>query len=119
LHANADIGMAIPTYVFATPVLGGQASVSLVRGYGVSNASLNGTVAGSVTGPLGNSIPSAAVCSPHPVAHASLRSYHYCGFRCGMTIWPAWSPTIKEQVKTTAALVITNRSGELDQVHKY
>jgi hypothetical protein len=56
LHANADIGMAIPTYVFATPVLGGQASVSLVQGYGVSNASLNGTVSGSVTGPLGNSI---------------------------------------------------------------
>jgi hypothetical protein len=57
LHANADIGMAIPTYVFATPVLGGQASLSLVQGYGVSNASLNGTVSGSVTGPLGNSIP--------------------------------------------------------------
>src|SRR5271170_7027157 len=57
LHANADIGFAIPTYVFATPVLGGQASVSLVQGYGVSNASLNGSVAGTVTGPLGNTIP--------------------------------------------------------------
>ena len=31
LHANADIGFAIPTYVFATPVLGGQASVSLIE----------------------------------------------------------------------------------------
>jgi hypothetical protein len=57
LHATADLGLAIPTYVFATPVLGGQASVSLIQGYGVSNASLNGTVSGSVTGPLGNSIP--------------------------------------------------------------
>src|SRR5277367_2454522 len=47
LHANADIGFAIPTYVFATPVLGGQASVSLVQGYGASNASLNGIVSGS------------------------------------------------------------------------
>jgi hypothetical protein len=57
LHATADIGMVIPTYVFATPVLGGQASVSLIQGYGASNASLNGTVSGSVTGPLGNTIP--------------------------------------------------------------
>jgi hypothetical protein len=57
LHANADLGLAIPTYVFATPVLGGQASVSLIQGYGVSNASLNGSVSGSVTGPLGNTIP--------------------------------------------------------------
>ena len=57
LHANADIGMVIPTYVFATPVLGGQASVSMIAGYGASNASLNGTVSGSVTGPLGNTIP--------------------------------------------------------------
>src|SRR5580693_10689880 len=48
LHANADIGFAIPTYVFATPVLGGQASVTLIEGYGVSNAALNGSVAGSV-----------------------------------------------------------------------
>jgi hypothetical protein len=39
LHATADIGMVIPTYVFATPVLGGQAS------------------SGTVTGPLGNAIP--------------------------------------------------------------
>jgi hypothetical protein len=57
LHANADIGFVAPSYVFATPVLGGQASVTLLEGYGVSNASLNGTVSGSVTGPLGNSIP--------------------------------------------------------------
>src|SRR5580700_7664631 len=57
LHANADIGFVAPTYVFATPVLGGQASVSLLEGYGISNASLNGSVSGSVTGPLGNTIP--------------------------------------------------------------
>jgi hypothetical protein len=57
LHANADLGLAIPTYVFATPVLGGQASVSLIAGYGGSNASLNGSVSGTVTGPLGNMVP--------------------------------------------------------------
>jgi hypothetical protein len=57
LHASADLGLVIPTYVFATPVLGGQASVSLIAGYGGSNASLNGSVSGTVTGPLGNMVP--------------------------------------------------------------
>ena len=57
LHATADLGLVIPTYVFATPFLGGQASVSMIAGYGGSSASLNGTVSGTVTGPLGNMIP--------------------------------------------------------------
>ena len=57
LHATADIGMVIPTYVFATPFLGGQASVSMIAGYGAMNTSLKGTVSGTVTGPLGNAIP--------------------------------------------------------------
>ena len=57
LHATGDLGFVIPTYVFATPVLGGQASVSLVEAYGTSSASLNGTVSGTVTGPLGNTLP--------------------------------------------------------------
>ena len=57
VHATGDLGFVIPTYVFATPVLGGQASFSLVEAYGVSSASLNGTVSGTVTGPLGTMIP--------------------------------------------------------------
>ena len=31
LDASADLALVIPTYVFATPVLGGQASVSLIE----------------------------------------------------------------------------------------
>jgi hypothetical protein len=57
VHATGDLGFVIPTYVFATPVLGGQASVSLVEAYGTSSASLNGTVTGTVTGPLGGVFP--------------------------------------------------------------
>jgi hypothetical protein len=57
LHANAYLDLVMPTYVFATPVLGGQASVGLIGGAGASNVSLNGSVAGTVTGPLGNTIP--------------------------------------------------------------
>ena len=34
LNADADLGMAIPSYVFATPVLGGQAAVALLVPFG-------------------------------------------------------------------------------------
>jgi hypothetical protein len=57
LNATGDLGFVIPTYVFATPVLGGQASVSLLGAYGVVGTSLAGTLSGVVTGPFGNSVP--------------------------------------------------------------
>jgi hypothetical protein len=57
LHATGALDIAIPTYVFATPVLGGQASLGVVASYGRVGTNLSGTVSGSVTGPLGNSIP--------------------------------------------------------------
>jgi hypothetical protein len=43
VHAKVDLGLLIPTYVFATPFLGGQASASLIVGYGNNDSSLNAT----------------------------------------------------------------------------
>src|ERR1700754_5232310 len=57
VNANGNLGFVIPSYVFATPVLGGQASVALIGAYGVVGTSLAGTLSGTLTGPLGNSIP--------------------------------------------------------------
>src|SRR5277367_6126835 len=57
VNATGDLGFVIPTYVFATPVLGGQASVSLVTAYGVVSTTLAGQLAGSLTGPGGGSFP--------------------------------------------------------------
>src|SRR6476646_12287577 len=57
VKATGDLGLVSPTYLFATPVLGGQASVSLITSYGVVGTSLAGTLSGVVTGPLGNSVP--------------------------------------------------------------
>jgi hypothetical protein len=57
LNATGDLGIVIPSYVFATPVLGGQAAVALVTSYGVVSTSLAGQLAGSLTGPGGGSIP--------------------------------------------------------------
>jgi hypothetical protein len=57
IKATADLGFVLPSYVFETPVLGGQASVSLLAAYGVVGTSLAGTLSGVVTGPLGNTIP--------------------------------------------------------------
>src|ERR1700730_3073039 len=45
VNATGDLGFVIPTYVFATPVLGGQASVSLVSAYGVVDTTLSGQLA--------------------------------------------------------------------------
>src|SRR5437879_2396191 len=56
LNGSADVGFVIPSYVFETPVLGGQAAVSLLGAYGTSNASLAGTLSGTLNTPLG-SIP--------------------------------------------------------------
>jgi hypothetical protein len=51
LHADADLVFLNPSYVFATPVLGGQASVSMLAVVGRSSADINGTL--TVTaGPL-------------------------------------------------------------------
>ena len=44
LNATGDLGFVIPTYVFETPVLGGQASVALVGAYGVVSTTLAGPI---------------------------------------------------------------------------
>ena len=51
IRANVDLQMFIPSYVFATPFLGGQASASLLGLYGRNDSSLNATVTGAV-GPI-------------------------------------------------------------------
>src|SRR5450631_3890597 len=50
LSGQADLAFIAPTYTFATPVLGGQASMTLAGIYGRNSAS----IAGTLTGPLGN-----------------------------------------------------------------
>jgi hypothetical protein len=51
VHALADIGFVIPSYVFATPVFGGQASALLLMAYGNNDTSLNATTTGTL-GPI-------------------------------------------------------------------
>jgi hypothetical protein len=50
VNGTGDLGFVIPSYVFATPVLGGQAAVALAGAYGRVNSSLSGTVSGTVNG---------------------------------------------------------------------
>ena len=50
LNGAGDLGLFIPSYVFATPVLGGQAAASLMGIYGNTRNSLTGTVTGTVGG---------------------------------------------------------------------
>ena len=43
VHADATIGFVAPSYTFATPFLGGQATAWLLVGYGNNDTSLNAT----------------------------------------------------------------------------
>src|SRR5262245_31975228 len=53
VDARADLGWALPMYTFATPVLGGQATVGVLGLYGRVSTSLAGTLAGTLATPLG------------------------------------------------------------------
>jgi len=50
IKANPDLVLVDPTYVFATPVFGGQLATSLAGAYGRSIAGLGGTLTESVGG---------------------------------------------------------------------
>jgi hypothetical protein len=50
VKANADLGFVIPSYVFGTPVLGGQAAVAVAAAYGRVNSTLEGTLTGTING---------------------------------------------------------------------
>jgi hypothetical protein len=54
VNANLNLAFVSATYTFATPVLGGQASATLMSVYGNNSTSLAGTLA--LTGPGGNTL---------------------------------------------------------------
>jgi hypothetical protein len=49
LNATGDLGIVFPNYAFATPVLGGQASVGMLAIVGNTSTSVTGTLSGSLT----------------------------------------------------------------------
>jgi hypothetical protein len=48
LHASADLALIIPSYTFASPVLGGQPSVQMATIVGSTSANVNGTLTASL-----------------------------------------------------------------------
>ncbi|WP_245331733.1 transporter [Bradyrhizobium sp. NAS80.1] len=56
VNATVDLGLLAGTYTFETPVLGGQASASLMGVYGSNSTSLAGSVTGTLATP-GGAIP--------------------------------------------------------------
>lgn len=57
LNSNLDLGILIGTYTFAEPVLGGQASASLMGIYGSNSTSLAGTLTGTLAVPGVGAVP--------------------------------------------------------------
>ena len=55
VQANLNLCFCVATYTFATPVLGAQASVSLMGVYGANSTSLAGSLTGTLTTPDGTS----------------------------------------------------------------
>jgi hypothetical protein len=48
LHATADLAIIVPSYTFATPVLGGQLAVQMGTITGTTSANVNGTLSASL-----------------------------------------------------------------------
>jgi hypothetical protein len=48
LHATADLALVVPSYTFATPVLGGQLAVQMGTITGTTSANVNGTLTASL-----------------------------------------------------------------------
>jgi hypothetical protein len=57
INANVNLGLFSATYTFATPVLGAQASASLLGVYGNNSTSLAASLTGTLTGPGGATFP--------------------------------------------------------------
>jgi hypothetical protein len=53
VNASVNLEFLAGTYTFATPVLGGQASVGLLGAYGSNSTTLAGTLSGALATPLG------------------------------------------------------------------
>jgi hypothetical protein len=52
IKARADLGILAPSYVFSTPVLGGQFAINVLAIYGRQQAKIDATLTGSL-GPIG------------------------------------------------------------------
>ncbi len=51
VHSSGDLGLLDPTYTFATPLFGAQATLGLMGIYGNVSTNVNGALAGTVTVP--------------------------------------------------------------------
>jgi hypothetical protein len=71
IHGVADLGFVIPSCVFATPFLGGQASASLLMGYGNNDAALNATATATTAAQLNHRLRCVSLghCAPEVAAH--------------------------------------------------
>ena len=86
LRATADLGILSPSYVFATPVLGGQFAVNVLAIYGRQQATIDANIAGSL-GPIGFATQRSVEPSDrrHSVTYSCSR--HCAGTRASTITW--------------------------------
>ncbi len=102
LDADVDLGVLSPTYVFQTPVLGGQFAVTLLGIYGRQEAAIDATVTGSL-GPIGFA---ASAASPSLSMHSvtSSCSRRCAGTRACTTTWSTAWQTFRSALTTPRVL---------------
>jgi len=85
LKARADLGVLAPTYVFATPVFGGQFAINVLAIYGRQQANIDATITGAL-GPIGFGTERSI---SHPSTHGAmcLCSRRSAGIRECTTTW--------------------------------
>lgn len=88
LNADVDLGLVTSTYVFATPVLGGQASIGMMGLYGRNSTSLAGTLTGTLTLHWAHSHSCAPIISATHLPDLAIyfRNSHFAGMRAFITL---------------------------------
>jgi hypothetical protein len=115
LNSHIDLGLLIPSYVFAHPILGGQATVSMLTVVGNVDTTLQGQIAGTL-GPFGfskfGSITDDVTAAGDLIPIFSLRwnegvnnfmTYVTGTFRSGNMIAQAWRIPVSGTMRSTAA----------------
>jgi hypothetical protein len=115
VSATADLAFFAPSYVFATPFFGGQASATLLAAYGRNDTALNATLSGML-GPIpftrsinpsdtttgfGDLIPQFAVRWNAGVNN--FMTYIRATFRSANTVQPNWQISASVTAPSTAA----------------
>jgi hypothetical protein len=100
LNASADLALLVPTYTFATPVLGGQLALGMMAVTGRMKADVDATLTGSVgpfgftrSGSFGDSVSGFGDLYPQATMRWNLGVHNFMAYATGDIPVGAYDPT--------------------------